>query len=94
MSDLTYCLYTEKITSAGIIVPMLACCHSNDDSYKDTVHLTGQQYEKLAATVMDRIAGQSLVLGARSHGAQPEAKRAHLMSGTGAGSAAARRGRS
>ena len=75
MSDLTYCLYTEKITSAGIIVPMLACCHSNDDSYKDTVHLTGQQYEKLAATVMDRIAGQSLVLGARSHAAQPEAKR-------------------
>ena len=53
MSDLTYCIYTEKITSAGIIVPMLACCHSNDDSYKDTVHLTGQQYEKLAATVMD-----------------------------------------
>ena len=72
-------LFCEKLGAVKIIDPVAVCETTLPDSYSDSTHLTAVQYEKLATAFVDSLCNAPAVSSVGC--AQPDAKRARLMSG-------------
>ena len=74
-------LFSEKLKNVSIIDPTSVGAVREKSSYRDAVHLTSQEYGKLAAKVEDTLAG--VVDATPSEGEEkdtPDAKRIRLIS--------------
>ena len=71
--------FCEKLGAVKIIDPVAVRETTLPDSYSDSTHLTAVQYEKLATAVVDSLCNAPAVSSVGC--AQPDAKRARLMSG-------------